>query len=241
MNRCILGLILVVIYAFVMLAWVFMDKGFDGMKWLTIWFFASTLFFGFWLGYIYITTPIEELQAEKKGYIWGHIKLGVVLVVVIAMATGLNKKLAILFLNIDGYVTELKEAKVIMRGGVKYKPVGPRSAGGDFSVMDVNNADIEAVPTCDLILKDKCKYGYMKGEKFDIRYVDNLNYPFKYRYLIFEIKSRDYYKGVEYHVGLYKNNQRYVWYLLFFIIIPALIIVFLIPYLIFLNYKVKSN
>ena len=130
MNRYILALIFVVIYAFAMLAWVFMDKGFDGMKWLTIWFFASTLFFGFWLGYIYITTPIEDLQAEKKGYIWGHIKLGVILVLVIAMATGLNKKLAILFLDIDAYIYELKQDQVIMRGGSKFKPVGPRSAGG---------------------------------------------------------------------------------------------------------------
>lgn len=38
-------------------------------------------------------------------------------VVVVAMATGLNKKVAILVLDIEGYVSELKQAKVIMRGG----------------------------------------------------------------------------------------------------------------------------
>ncbi|MDR7016695.1 hypothetical protein [Acinetobacter sp. 3657] len=125
-----LALILVVIYAFAMLSWVFMDSGFDGMKWLTIWFFSSTLFFGFWSGHVLSTTPIEELRAEKRGYLWGHIKLGVITVLVMAMAFGLNKKVAILFLDIDAYISELKQDQVIMRGGSKFKPVGPRSAGG---------------------------------------------------------------------------------------------------------------
>ena len=37
--------------------------------------------------------------------------------------------------------------------------------------MDVNNADIEATPVCDLILKDKCQYGYMMDQGFDIQYI----------------------------------------------------------------------
>ncbi|MGA4852375.1 hypothetical protein [Acinetobacter haemolyticus] len=217
-----------------------MDKGFDGMKWLTIWFFASTLFFGFWLGHFYATTPIEELKAQKKKLLWEHIKVGVMTVVVLAMATGLNKKVAILFLDIDGYVTELKEAKVIMRGGVKAN-LNRFSGTSVFPVMDVNNVDKEATPVCDLILKDKCQYGYMMDQGFDIQYVDDLKYPLKYRYLIFEIKSPDFYRGIDYHVHLYKTNQRYVWYLIFFTIIPALIFVFLIPYLLFLNQQRKNN
>lgn len=48
--------------------------------------------------------------------------------------------------------------------------------------MDVNNADIEATPVCDLILKDKCQYGYMRDQDFDIQYIDDLKYPLKYRY-----------------------------------------------------------
>lgn len=107
--------------------------------------------------------------------------------------------------------------------------------------MDVNNADIEATPVCDLILKDKCQYGYMMDQGFDIQYIDDLKYPLKYRYLIFNIKSPDFYRGIDYHVHLYKTNQRYVWYLIFFTIIPALIFVFLIPYLLFLNKHRKIN
>ena len=161
-------------------------------------------------------------------------------VVVVAMSTGLNKKVAILFLDIEGYVSELKQAKVIMKGGVKAN-LNRFSGTGVFPVMDVNNADIEATPVCDLILKDKCQYGYMMDQGFDIQYIDDLKYPLKYRYLIFKIKSPDFYRGIDYHVHLYKTNQRYVWYLIFFTIIPALIFVFLIPYLMFLNQHRKIN
>ena len=239
-NRYTLALTAIIFYACGMLYWVFADANFDGMKWLTIWFFSSTLFFGFWSGHVFSTTPIEELKAEKKGYLWGHIKLGVILVMVIAMSTGLNKKVAILFLDIEGYVSELKQAKVIMRGGVKAN-LNRFSGTGVFPVMDVNNADIEATPVCDLILKDKCQYGYMMDQGFDIQYIDDLKYPLKYRYLIFKIKSPDFYRGIDYHVALYKTNQRYVWYLIFFTIIPALIFVFLIPYLLFLNQQRKNT
>lgn len=117
MNRYILGIIIVIFYTVAMMVWVFMDKGFDGMKWLTIWFFTTALGFGFWFGHFYATTPIEELKAQKKELLWAHIKFGVLMVVLFAMATGLNKKIGLLFLDIDGYVTELKQAKVIMKGG----------------------------------------------------------------------------------------------------------------------------
>lgn len=123
-NRYTLALTAIIFYACGMLYWVFADANFDGMKWLTIWFFSSTLFFGFWflvfgfwLGHFYATTPIEELKVQKKKLLWEHIKVGVMTVVVVAMATGLNKKVAILVLDIEGYVSELKQAKVIMRGG----------------------------------------------------------------------------------------------------------------------------
>ena len=116
-NRYTLALTAIIFYACGMLYWVFADANFDGMKWLTIWFFSSTLFFGFWLGHFYATTPIEELKVQKKKLLWEHIKVGVMTVVVVAMSTGLNKKVAILFLDIEGYVSELKQAKVIMRGG----------------------------------------------------------------------------------------------------------------------------
>ena len=240
MNRYTLGLGLIVIYVITILVWVFMDRGFDGMKWLTIWFLTSTLFFGFWLGYIYSTTPVEKLKSEKKGYISGHIKIGVLLVLVVAMATGLNNKVAVLFLDIDAYIPELKQAQVIMRGGSNFKPVGPRSAGGRWPTMDVLDGDKGKIPTCHLILKDDCEYGYMINQAFDIKYADGFGYPIKNSSLVFEIKSKDYYKDVEYHINLYKTNQYYVWYFLFFVVLASMIIVFLIPYLMFLNQNRKG-
>ena len=45
-NRYTLALTAIIFYACGMLYWVFADANFDGMKWLTIWFFSSTLFFG---------------------------------------------------------------------------------------------------------------------------------------------------------------------------------------------------
>ena len=61
---------------------------------------------------------------------------------------------------------------------------------------------------CDMrsnLLLNDCEYGYKKGESFDIKFVNNLGYPLKYRTLIFEIKSDKFYKGVDYHLGLYKK------------------------------------
>lgn len=240
-NRYTLALTAIIFYACGMLYWVFADANFDGMKWLTIWFFSSTLFFGFWLGHFYATTPIEELKVQKKKLLWEHIKVGVMTVVVVAMATGLNKKVAILFLDIEGYVSELKQAKVIMKGGSKLSAGGPRRAASTWPVMDVIEGDNGWIPLCHLILIDQCEYGYMMDQSFDIQYVKGFGYPIKYRTLIYEIKSPDFYRGIDYHVALYKTNQRYVWYLIFFTIIPALIFVFLIPYLLFLNQQRKNT
>lgn len=105
--------------------------------------------------------------------------------------------------------------------------------------MDVVGGDKGKIPTCHLILKDDCEYGYMINQTFDIKYAHGFGYPLKYSSLIFEIKSKNYYRGVNYHINLYKTNQYYVWCFLIFVVLASMIIVFLIPYLMFLNYKVK--
>lgn len=43
--------------------------------------------------------------------------------------------------------------------------------------MDVNNADIEATPVCDLILKDKCQYSYMMDQGFDGSVQKTVSFP----------------------------------------------------------------
>ena len=66
--------------------------------------------------------------------------------------------------------------------------------------MKVANSNEGGIPTCNLLLLNDCEYGYKKGESFDIKFVNNLGYPLKYRTLIFEIKSDKFYKGVDYQV-----------------------------------------
>ena len=185
----IFGLIL---YSSFMLIQVFTVEGYNGLKFLSFYMFVAAWFVAWWMGWLYPQADGSDIKKLKKG----HLFISVYFILLFPMAFGLNQKFAILFFDVDEYAAELKSAKVIMDGGVKSNL--NRFSGTDvFPVMKVANSNEGGIPTCNLLLLNDCEYGYKKGESFDIKFVNNLGYPLKYRTLIFEIKSALLHKGLK--------------------------------------------
>ena len=66
------ALTLIVIYSIAMLTFVFKLNGFNGLKFVAVYQFLVTLFFGWWIGHIYVTTDDEK---EKKQVKKGHVMI----------------------------------------------------------------------------------------------------------------------------------------------------------------------
>jgi len=114
-NRYIGAILAIVLYAFGILCWVFVDEGFNGLKFLSVYALFASLLFGWWVGHVYVISIEEERKTYKKS----QIGIGFFLLIIMSMSFGLNQKIAILFFDVDKHASQLKEAKVIMEGGVK--------------------------------------------------------------------------------------------------------------------------
>jgi len=220
-NRYIGAILAIVLYAFGILCWVFVDEGFNGLKFLSVYALFASLLFGWWVGHVYVISIEEERKTYKKS----QIGIGFFLLIIMSMSFGLNQKIAILFFDVDKHASQLKEAKVIMEGGVKAK-LNRFSGTGEFPVMKVVGSDKDGIPICNLLLTNGCEYGYKKGQSFNIKFVNGLGYPFKYRTIIFEMKSGSFYQNKNYYIDLYKRNKKYVVLYLILILLASILIIF---------------
>lgn len=220
------------LYSIFMLVLVFKLEGFNGLKFLSFYMFFVAWILAWLVKKTYLNIETENIKKFKKTQIF----FAFYFFLIFPMAFELNQRLAILFFDVEKHASQLKDAEVIMEGGVKAN-LNRFSGTAGFPVMEVVGSNKGGIPVCNLILLDNCEYGYMEGQRFNIKFVNGLGYPFKYNTLIFEIESNDFYRGVDYHVDIYQKNQLYVVYFILFIILPSLIITFLIPFIFYKRSK----
>ena len=225
MAKAKLVIIGIIIYSIIMLILVFTVDGFNGLKFLSVYALVSSLIFGWWIGHIYVTSTEEERKTYKKS----HIGIGLFLVVIMSMSFGLNQKIAILFFDTDGYAKNLQQTEATMSGS-NAGQLNRFSGSALHTVMTSKEDDFPV--GCNLLTPDSCEYKRMGNKDFTIKYKNGLGYPFKYYYLIYEIKSSDFYRGIDYHINLYRKNKIYVVIYLIFIVLASIIFVFVIPMLI---------
>lgn len=223
------------VYSIIILIWICISDDFYGLKFLSLYAFLTTWFFIWWISHIYVTTDNQdEINKIKKG----HFILSIFVMLILPMSFGLNQKIAIIFFDIDKYSQELKEAEAIMKGsnGGKLN----RFSGGALSTIMISKTDTFPV-ICNLLVKDKCQYDVKQNHKFFIKYNNGLTYPFKYYYLIFEIKGENLYRGVDYHVNLYNRNKLFAVFYLIFVVCISFFIMLLIPRLIFKEFNQSAK
>lgn len=233
MNRYTILLTVIILYACGILCWVFVDDGFNGLKFLSVYALFASLLFGWWVGHVYVISTEEERRTYKKS----HIGIGFFLIIIMSMSFGLNQKIAILFFDIDGYAKELQQTQATMQGS-NAGQLNRFSGSALHTVMFLQEDARYTFPiACNLLTADSCKYKRFSGKNFSIKYKNELGYPFKSYYLIYEIKSPGFYRGVNYHINLYNKNKKYVVLYLIFIVLASILIIFLIPVLMLSNNK----
>lgn len=233
-----LGILCIVIYSVIMFILVFKLEGFNGLKFLSIYELMTSLLFAWWIGHIYVTTCDEK---EKKEVRKGHIMICIFFLIIFPMSFGLNQKIAILFFDTDGYAKELQQTEATMLGS-NAGQLNRLSGSALHTVMFLKEDARYTFPVaCNLLTPDSCEYKNMGNNNFTIKYKNKLSYPFEHYYLIYEIKSPDFYRGDDYHINLYRENKLYAALYLIFIVLASIVFIFLIPALMLLNTKNSSN
>lgn len=228
MNKYKLMIIGVVNYYVFMLVLIFLLSGFNGLKFLSVYSLVVSLFFGWWVGHIYLTTEGEK---EKKDVKKGQIIICIFFLIIFPMSFGFNQKVAILFFDTDDYAKELQQTEATMQGS-NAGQLNRFSGSALHTVMFLKEDKRYTFPVgCNLLTPDSCEYKNMGGKDFTIKYKNELGYPFRYYYLIYEIKSPKFYRGIDYHINLYRENKLYAFLYLIFIVLASIIVVFLIPVL----------
>lgn len=181
---------------------------------------------------LYVLYKQGNVLKKRRGVVNIFLNILGVVVFVPLISIGGHRHVAMLFVDLEYHTKNLKNAKVIMMGGVQ-KNLNRFSGISSFPIMSMEvdgKMKEEFIPVCNLLLPRKCHYGSMVGKTFNIRYIHVNYYPLKHGTIIYEIYSLDgdVNYGLDYHVKYYKKNKRLIIYFLFFIMLFSLLIVFFI-------------
>lgn len=222
-----------ILYTIFMSFFILIKQEFDGLKFLSIYSLFISWFFTWWLIHVFKTTYNEnEIKEIKKGQLY----LIFFFIFIFPMAFGLNQKIAILFFDVDKYYDESKVEKAIMIGS-NGGELNRFSGGALSTIMSSKNMNFPIA--CNLIIKEKCDYSKFYNQEFLIKYKDDLSYPFKNFSLIFEINGNGFYRGADYHIRLYKENKKYVYIYIVFILFFSVFVMLYVPRLFIIN-KLKG-
>lgn len=233
------------LYIISMSVWILNDDGFHGVR------MAS--FFVLWMAlplssYMNVC-PIRD--GQEKSLLRSYIFIYIIFPLIIAIQGQIFTVFTDFEQHSKGVKTELVRVEWL-----KGLPANRFSSGGGgigLGVLDESqkykNGDLkELLPACSVLLKNRyrgCDYLKDKvGETMLVSYVkmkDSYFFHLKFHSLIYEIKSldSDFYLGKDYYIAQYQLNKKYLLYVLFFVMLGAMLIQYIGYYL--LEYKRIEN
>lgn len=160
--------ICLILYIVSVLAWVFIDDDFIGLRWLS--FYNLAIAMPFLLADIY-SWRNERLESLKKENLFFQYKI-IFLTLGLSLCMHLPQKIAILFYDLSS----LAKNTEVMQATKSSDPLNfNRFSGGSFTTMANAKDDNDVSPVaCNLLIKHKCEYNMaLNGDNPIIEYKKN--------------------------------------------------------------------
>jgi len=227
LNLKIISLLIVIIYSVIVVFWVISDKGFYGIKFLSIWsivMMSIIIFYFIYLDFKFKLELVEKVDYDKNI----KIKLFLGFLLLMPMVMGLPDKLAILFYNVDESYKKSEIYRVEISG---YLKTGTGRQGGSFwaTAKNLTGRQEKYVLICNLVSLVECDLGDLKGEKAVVMLSRDNNYPLKNKSVVYGFKSKSLNIDDKDFISLYKENKKYIFYFLFFVYVPAICFSIFVP------------
>lgn len=233
------------LYIISMSVWILNDDGFHGVRIAS--FFVLWMFFP-----LFSYANLFPVREGKEAF---QFKIYAFVYLILPLISAIQGQIFTVFTDFEQHSKGVK-TEVVRVEWLKGLPANRISSGGGgigLGVLDESqkykNGDLkELLPACSVLLKNRyrgCDYLKDKvGETMLVSYVDMTDTYFfhlKYHSLIYEIKSldSDFYLGKDYYVAQYQSNKKYLLYVLFFVMLGAMLTQYIGYYM--LEYKRIEN